>query len=118
MTKITKEMVQQAYLTARRVWEEQESRYAASMEIHRLTGMGTGSAGDYITVFLAMMEGKVYKRTVNLYATEFFLVKIGEDYGIEAQQRAAQAVKAHVAYYRQVHGYLAKTDQLADRFLN
>ena len=38
-------------------------------EIARRTGMDVGSAGDYITCFLAMIEGKGYTRTINLYAT-------------------------------------------------
>lgn len=117
MARITEEMVHQAYRSAQRVWSGQISRSAARSEIALLTGMGVGSAGDYITVFLSMMEGKEYKRSINLYATEYYLVHIGADYGLEAQKRAARAVKAHVSYYRQVHAYLRQTDELADRFL-
>lgn len=117
MATITEEMVQQAYRSARRVWEGQQGRSAACAEISQLTGMGIASAGDYITAFLCMMEGKKYTRTINLYATEYYLNHIGTDYGAEAQRRAAQAVKAHVAYYQQVHSFLRRTDELADRFL-
>lgn len=117
MAAITEEMVHQVYQFARQVWDGQISRSAASSEVALRTGMSVGSAGDYITVFLSMMEGKVYKRTANLHATEYFLVHIGADYRPEAQKRAARAVKAHVAYYRQKNGYLRQADELADRFL-
>ena len=117
MAAITAEMVHQAYEAARCVYAGSLSRPAARWEVAKATGMGPGSASDYITVFLSMIGGQCYKRTINLYATEYYLELIGQDYGRAAQQRADQAVAAHVAYYRQVHAYLSKTDQLARRYL-
>lgn len=116
MGKITNEMVHQSYTTAKKVYQGILSRMDGKLEIAKLTGMGTGSAGDYITVFLAMMDGECYKRTINLYATEYYLEHIGTDYGREAQKKAAQAISKHVAYYKTIHGYLAKTDTLAQKY--
>ena len=64
-----------------------------------------------------MMDGQCYKRTINLFATEYYLEHIGIDYGKEAQQKAAKAVSEHVQYYKTKHGYLAQTDTLARCFV-
>lgn len=117
MAAITEEMVHRAYQAAKCVYAGTLNRSEAAWQVVKDTGMGFGSASAYITVFLSMMDGQGYKRTINLYATEYYLEHIGRDYGREQQRRAASAVAAHVAYYRQVHGYLAKTDQLAQKFL-
>jgi hypothetical protein len=117
MAKITEEMVHQAYLTAKQVWRGSIGRTMGISEIARLSAMGRASAGDYITAFLAMMDGKLYHRCISFCGTKYFLLQIGEDFGLDAQKRAALAVKKHVDYYRQKHAYLAKTDQLADSFL-
>lgn len=117
MGKITNEMVKAAYQIAAKVYRGEITRSEGKDEVASVAGMGTGSAGDYITVFLAMMEGSCYKRTINLYATEYYLEHIGNDYGLEAQKRAAKAVIEHVKYYKTKHGYLAQTDKLAHQYL-
>lgn len=61
-----------------------------------------------------MMDGQCYKRTINLFATEYYLEHIGIDYGKEAQQKA---VSEHVQYYKTKHGYLAQTDTLAKKYM-
>lgn len=117
MTKITNEMVHQAYEIAKQVYHGTLRRTEGKNEIVRLAGMGAGSASDYITNFLAMMEGNRYVRVMNLYATEYFLVHIGQDYGREAQKKAAKAVAAHVKYYETVQSYLPSTDELAKKYM-
>jgi len=117
MAKITNEMVHQAYEVSRKVYQGTLSRTDGKNEIVQLSGMGASSAGDYITNFLAMIEGKRYVRVMNLYATEYFLIHIGLDYGREAQKRAARAVSAHVKYYETVQSYLRSTDELAKRYM-
>lgn len=49
--RITKEMVEMAYEYGKKVYNGQLTRTKAKVEINRLTGMDTGSAQDYITVF-------------------------------------------------------------------
>lgn len=119
MAAITEEMVACAYRMARRVYTGEMGRTEARLEINRQTGMDAGSAGDYISAFLCMMEGdKCYKRTINLFATEYYLEHIGIDYGRDAQIRAAGVVKDHVKYYESVMSYQAQTDKIADSFLD
>lgn len=51
------------------------------------TGMASGSASDYISDLLAAMDGETYARTLNEYATRYFLNQIQLDYGEAAFQR-------------------------------
>lgn len=114
---ITNEMVKYSYETARKVYDKEIGRTEGQREISRKTGMKYGSAGIYITAFLAMIKGVRYTQTINLYATEYYLTHIGEDYGREAQKRAALAVREHVEYYRTKGGYLSDADNIAKQYI-
>jgi hypothetical protein len=46
-----------------------------------------------------MMDGKEYRRTINTYATEYYLENIKKDFGTEALNRALKATEEHVKYY-------------------
>ena len=79
--------------------------------------MNAGSAGDYISNFLAMMNGEKYTRTLNEYSTRFFLDHILEDYGQSALQRAAAACKMHAEYYASLgHGRLMYVERLVEEY--
>lgn len=117
MGKITNEMVHCSYETAKKVESGLLSRMDGRIKIANESGMDVGSAGDYITAFLAMRNGECYKRTINLYATEYYLEQIGLDFGRDAQRKAAKAVVEHVQYYKTIHAYLAKTDKLAHQYM-
>jgi predicted restriction endonuclease len=49
-----------------------------------------------------MLKGENYARKNNHFATEYFLSKIHQDFGIEALANAVAAVDQHVEYYRQL----------------
>ncbi len=117
MAVITNEMIRCTYDVGIRVYRGDLTRQDGKAEVHQRTNMHPGSAGDYINALGCMLDGRVYKRTISLFATEYFLERIGQDYGREQQQKAAQAVCAHVQYYRTVNGYLAGADKLAKRYL-
>ncbi len=97
--RITNEMSEQAYEIAKKVYYEQLTRTEARLEIADITGMSEGSAGDYITNLLAMLDGKKYTRTLNTYATRYFLVSIKRDFGEDLFEKAKQAVAQHIKYY-------------------
>lgn len=117
MTKITNEMVEYVYQVASKVYRDEIEQAEGKYDVVKVTGMGAGSAANYITVFMNMMGGTCYTRTINKYATEYFLEHIGNDYGGEAQRKAAQATVKHVHYYKSRNGYLATADKLAHQYL-
>lgn len=97
--KITNEMVEYAYDIAKLVYGGILSRTEGKKKIHEDTGMKEGSANDYITVFLEMMAGNEYHRTINNYATRYYLLNIRRDFGEEAFKRAVEATDMHTKYY-------------------
>lgn len=102
MGKITNEMVEYTYSMATKVYSAEINRKDAMSDISAKTGMNKGSASDYIKVFVDMMNGRCYKRTINVYATDYYLNHIGIDYGRESQIKAANATLEHVQYYKEV----------------
>ncbi|MDO9518440.1 MAG: hypothetical protein Q7J10_10410 [Methanosarcinaceae archaeon] len=79
--------------------------------------MNAGSAEDYISNFLAMMNGEKYTRTLNEYSTRYFLDHILEDYGQSALQKAVEACKMHAYYYATLgHGRLMYIERLVEEY--
>lgn len=97
--KITMDMTRGAYEVAKKVYAGSLSRTQGKDEINKTTGMNAGSASDFITIFLAMMEGKVYKRAFNNESNLYVLNNIRIDYGDIAFKKALDAAQQHVDYY-------------------
>lgn len=113
---ITAEMTKEAYEISKMVYHGKISRTNGKELIAQKTGMVAGSAQDYITDFLAMMNGERYTRTLNLFATEYYLKSIKADYGKEAFKKALDACQKHVEYYNKLgYGKQVKTQELIDR---
>lgn len=99
---ITPKMLETAYEISKKVYSGELTRTDGKQKIHDLCDMNEGSAQDYITGFLAMMSGDVYRRTLNTDGTEYILRNIYKDYGIEKFKLAIQATKKHLDYYSTV----------------
>lgn len=97
--KITIEMSKGAYEIAKRVYTGQLTRTEGKTEINKVTGMSEGSAQAFITIFLAMMNGEVYKRAFNNDTNKFLLESILKDFGHDSYKAALSAVQKHIDYY-------------------
>nr|WP_154982817.1 hypothetical protein [Paenibacillus xylanexedens] len=97
--KITLEMSGVAYEIAKKVYSGQITRTEGKMEIHKTTGMNEGSAQAFITIFLAMMSGEVYKRAFNNETNRLLFENIKRDFGKEYFIKALDASQRHVNYY-------------------
>jgi len=58
----------------------------------------------YTSAFLYMMEGKEYKRTISLFATRYYLEHIRQDFGKDTLDKALEAVRKHIQYYKSKTG--------------
>lgn len=115
--KITKEMTAVAYQYAKKVYFGQITRTEAKLAVSRDSGMNEGSAQDYITDFLAMMEGKEYHRVMSNYGTVYFLENIRKDFGEHAFKRAIIATEKHIKYYNQLgYGQLKEKEKIINEF--
>ncbi len=116
--KITEESVLQIYDLAREVYEERLSRKEAVELAVKNQIMGKGSAQDYIQNYRYIMDGFVYKRTMNLKGTRIYLEKIYSDFGIQKLRQALDVVASHVAYYNALgYGKQVQTQALVDELL-
>lgn len=111
--KITMEMSKKAYEIAKKVYSEQLTRNQGKTEIAKTTGMNESSAMMFIMIFLAMMNGEVYKRAFNNDTNRFLINKIRQDYGEAAFKRALNAAQKHVDYYSTLgHGNLTGLQEI------
>lgn len=117
--KITDEAVREIYKLAVRVYEKQLSKEDASEIAFKEKWMSKNSAKIYIDVFSNLVSGKTYKKTINLYATEYFLKLICSDYGLAIFKKALVAVKEHLDYYkRQGKGSQSSIERLIHKLEN
>lgn len=120
--KIANEAMIAAYVIAKRIRERRISMSAGIEELHRRFGLDPSSASHTIKNIGHMLEGEVYKRTNNDFATEHFLKMIHRDYGLGTLKRAVSAVDQHLSYYeslgkgkrRSLAVILAKWRQIAN----
>ena len=93
------------------------SRIEGRDEIANKVNMNSGSAGDYISAFFAMMDGERYTRTLNEYSTRYFLNSILEDYGESAFQKAIDSCRKHAIYYAALgRGRLVYVEKIVEKF--
>ena len=77
--------------------------------------MNQGSAGDYISAFLSMMDGVEYKRTIKESHTRYFVSQIRTDFGDAAFRKAIEACAKHAAYYASLgRGRLAYVERIVE----
>lgn len=99
MIKIGERQITEVYAYSKQVYSKSISLKNAIERIHSNTGMGLNSANGYIRVFLRMMEGRQYERTLNPEATEFYLTNIRQDFGDRQLEKALEALHKHLVYY-------------------
>ncbi len=90
------EQIQNIYSLAKKVYEGKITKNEAKAEAFESTGMSVGSAYGYILVFLDLMSGKSYQRTINAEGTDYFLRNILKDYGEKALLTAISSMKKHL----------------------
>jgi len=96
---ITNEQVKAAYIMAKDEYEEKISSEQAANNLVAKHGWNENSAYGYIHTFLCMMNGNEYQRTINIYATEYYLRNIYSDFGKSLFNNAISAVQKHLDYY-------------------
>ena len=117
MTRISDDQVHAAYNESVLVYRNQREFNDAIEILSTRHLMNKGSARDFLDNFKHLMAGKVYNRTLNGYATKYFLERIEKDFGSTALRNALQAVNAHIEYYESLnHGKLRNIRKIHDEF--
>lgn len=95
---INKDMIATAYKYAVQVYKGNIGRIPAETAIHHESGLCRSSAQAYIQIFLCMMKGQAYKRSMSLYSHRYFMENIHKDFGQAALIKAISATEGHIEY--------------------
>lgn len=116
--KIELSSIKQVYKLAKKVYFKELSRSKAIHISIENGWMGKGSTQDYLQNFKCLLEGFVYKRTMKLAGTEYFLRKIHNDFGISAFSVSLRVVSEHVTYYNSLgHSRQVQTQKLVENLI-
>ena len=107
MAKITNEMIHHSYELGKKFFNNKLS-LKESVEELSITGMNKNSATDYIYNYSHLIQGKLFTRTTNAYATDYYLKKIYEENGDQGLGNALLSLSLHIEYYEEKSGALIK----------
>jgi 5-methylcytosine-specific restriction protein A len=114
---ISKAGVRAAYAAAKRVYQGDQTESAAKLALVASKVMSAASASTYIRNLRNMLNGDPYHRTINAFATTYYLNKILGDFGSDAAVRAVTSVRAHLRAYRRGRpGQLNDIEEICDAF--
>jgi len=117
MGSITESMVKDIYLNAIKVYSNSLTMQSAIDELERNHSMNRGSAKDYLLNYRCLLDGIKYKRTMNEYATKYFIYHILKDRGLQSLKNALSAVQQHVDYYDSLgHGNLKSIRAILENY--
>jgi 5-methylcytosine-specific restriction protein A len=98
MAEITKEMTHLAYEFSKKIYTKKISK-SEGIKALKSIGLSEGSASDFTKNYAYLMKGEPYARTMNHYATDYFLTKIQEDGSDKDFENALKSTIGHIEYY-------------------
>lgn len=104
---ISNEMVEKAFEVGKRIYLNQLPRLEGIRILEEL-GMNQSSAHDYVYSYSNLIQGKLFTRNTNAYATEYYLNKIHQENGISGLKNALLSLSQHIDYYEEVSGTSVK----------
>jgi len=100
MTKNTEEKIHEAYKVAKKVHLNQISVSDGAKKLVDV-GMKKTSGLDFIYAYSKLIQGKLYTRTINSYATDYYLNQIYLENGKSGLKKALLALYQHIEYYEE-----------------
>jgi 5-methylcytosine-specific restriction protein A len=118
LVKISDDQIKATYEIAKRVYIGDLEKEAGAKELNEQQKINFSSACDYIKNFRQLMDGLVFHRTMNAFATNYYFTNIKNDYGVEFLARAISAVQKHIEYYEGIRpAKLHELREVIDRHL-
>ncbi|WNH12543.1 HNH endonuclease [Thalassobellus suaedae] len=99
----TKEQIHKAFEIAKKVYLNELSLTDGTKILVDI-GLKQSSSRDYIYAYSKLMEGELYTRTINVYATDYYLENIYNENGNLILKTALKAVDKHIVYYEGTSG--------------
>ena len=103
MATITSDMAKQAYIMAKKVYNNEIDRKRAIKKLHDDDHMNENSATIMIDNFRSFMNGQEYGRMMKADDTRYYLMEIRNDYGEDCFKKALYAVKQHIEYLKKIN---------------
>lgn len=91
--------IEVAYEVAKLVYQERLTSGAGARQLNTENSFNINSARDLIMVFRHLMQGESFQRGLSAPDMDYFLTRIGADYGLERLRIAVQALWLHLRYY-------------------
>lgn len=113
--KLTDEQIRLCYQSGKKISEGENVADLAD-EIVAATGMNRNSAIIYLNAVNSMLNGKVYKRAINISATGQYFDWIFNEYGVKGIQRALKATQLHINYRKECGHTVDSLEELYERY--
>jgi len=107
MRKTTNEQIHKAFEVAKKIYLNEMSVSEGANELAN-TGMKKSSGLDYIYAYSKLIQGKLYTRTINAYATDYYLDRIFKENGGNGLKIALLSLYQHIEYYEETSGASVK----------
>ena len=107
MGKNTEEQIHKAFEIAKKVYLNEIS-VSDGADILANTGLKRSSGLDYIYAYSKLLKGILYTRTINAYATDYYLDRIHKENGKGVLKTALLALYQHIEYYEETSGAAVK----------
>lgn len=114
--RLTPEMFDACYRAACRLVQDDTASFTAEIDGLESSGINRNSAIMYVYAVKDLLNGQIYKRAINLSATEQFFKAILSDFGPEGLKKALQSTRAHIAYRRELGHSVDSLEQLCDQY--
>lgn len=102
--KVTDEQVEAACDVAAQVYAGKLKRAVGIKVLTEEYGVNEASAGDYISDYKYLMQGRVFHRAMSAPAMRYFLEQIGAAHGISGLSNAVAALRLHIEYFEGYSG--------------
>jgi 5-methylcytosine-specific restriction protein A len=95
---LSQDILEEIFQVARRVDRQDITLTKGIDDLVRAYGFNANTANVTIRSLRHMLNGERYRRALTLDATDYFLDRIGEEYGNQGLERALAALSAHIDY--------------------
>ena len=106
-TKISDDMIAKSYEVGKAYYTEKLSLKDGIKQLTKI-GMNSNSAADYVYNYSNLIQGKLFQRTTNTFATDYYLGKIYQENGIQGLRKALLSLSQHIDYYEDKSGTSVK----------
>ncbi|GHC65141.1 HNH endonuclease [Ulvibacter litoralis] len=107
MGKNTKKQIHIAFEIAKKVYLKEITSSQGADTLAK-TGLKRSSGLDYIYAYSKLLQGILYTRTINAYATDYYLERILKENGKGVLKTALLALYQHIEYYEDTSGSSVK----------